>query len=125
MRKLPKFLPRWTALGFDLQISLELGYCGCIEESHIINNVQHYTVCLIFFPTCLLQMKEKIKRTEIQVVLLDALQLLMLSAGTLISLEDRMFPLIIFYYKQDTYCLYVISLLNSIVYIIFFSFLNY
>jgi hypothetical protein len=48
------------------------------------------------------------------VLLLDALQLLMLSAGTLISLEDKMFPLIIFYYKQDTYCLYVINLLNTI-----------
>jgi hypothetical protein len=36
------------------------------------------------------------------VLLLDALQLLMLSAETLISLEDRMFPLLIFYYKRDT-----------------------
>jgi hypothetical protein len=53
-------------------------------------------------------------------LLLDALQLLM-SAGTLISLEDKLFPSNIFYYKQDIYCLYVIYLLNSILYIIFFS----
>jgi hypothetical protein len=48
------------------------------------------------------------------VLLLDARQLLVLSAGTLISLEDIMFPLIIFYYKEDTYCLYVINLLKNI-----------
>jgi hypothetical protein len=30
------------------------------------------------------------------------------SAGTLISLQDKMFPLNTFYYKQDTYCFYVI-----------------
>jgi hypothetical protein len=35
------------------------------------------------------------------VLLLDALQLL-LSAGTLISLGEKMFPLIMFYYKQDS-----------------------
>jgi hypothetical protein len=44
--------------------------------------------------------------------LLDALQLLMLSAETLISLEDKMFPLNIFYYKQDT-GFYVIYLLHK------------
>jgi hypothetical protein len=42
------------------------------------------------------------------VLLLDALKLLMLFAGTLISLEDKMTPMNIFYYKQDTYSLYVI-----------------
>jgi hypothetical protein len=35
------------------------------------------------------------------VLLLDALQLLMLSAETSISLEDKMFPMITFYYKHD------------------------
>jgi hypothetical protein len=40
------------------------------------------------------------------VLLLDAFQLLMLSAGALISLEDKVFPLIIFYYKQDTLLCY-------------------
>jgi hypothetical protein len=41
---------------------------------------------------------------QLNTVLLEALQLLMLSAGTLISLEDKMLPLNIFYLKQDTYC---------------------
>jgi hypothetical protein len=51
------------------------------------------------------------------VLLLDVLQLLLLSAGTLISLEDIMFPLNTFYYKQDTCCLYVIcSELSSGIY---------
>jgi hypothetical protein len=36
------------------------------------------------------------------VLLLDVLQLLMLSAGTLMSLQDIMFHLNIFYCKQDT-----------------------
>jgi hypothetical protein len=36
------------------------------------------------------------------VLLLDVLQLLMLSAGTSMSLEIIMFPLNIFYCKQDT-----------------------
>jgi hypothetical protein len=39
---------------------------------------------------------------EIKNRLLDVLQPLMLSAETLIYLEDRMFPLLIFYYKRDT-----------------------
>jgi hypothetical protein len=39
------------------------------------------------------------------VFLLDARQLLMLSAGTLISLEEKMFLLNIFHYKQDTDCM--------------------
>jgi hypothetical protein len=34
------------------------------------------------------------------VLLLDALQLLMLPAGTLICLKQKMFPSIIFYYKH-------------------------
>jgi hypothetical protein len=59
---------------------------------------------------------------QLKTVLLDVLQLLMLSAGTLISLEDKMVPLIVFYCKQDTYCLYVINVCNSIVCVIFFSF---
>jgi hypothetical protein len=56
------------------------------------------------------------------VLLLDVLQLLMLSAGTLMSLQDKMFHLNIFYYKQDIYCLYDISLRNSIVFL--FKLLN-
>jgi hypothetical protein len=36
------------------------------------------------------------------VVLIDALQLLMLSAETSISLKRKMFSLAIFYYKHDT-----------------------
>jgi hypothetical protein len=59
------------------------------------------------------------------VLLLDTLQLLMLSAGNSISFEDKMSPLNIFYYKQDTHCLYDIYLLNSIVYIIFFHYYYY
>jgi hypothetical protein len=35
----------------------------------------------------------------------------MLSAGTLMSLEDKMFPLNIFYCKQDTVCMLFIYLL--------------
>jgi hypothetical protein len=45
------------------------------------------------------------------VLLLDALQLLMLSAGTLISLEDKMFLLNIFYFKQNTYSMLSIYLI--------------
>jgi hypothetical protein len=93
----------------------------------VLNSVHLFWKRLVFVPLLLnsetllcymfaLQLKT--------VLLLDALQHLMLSAGTLISLEDKMFPLFIFYYKQDTYCLYVISLLDSIMYIIFFSFLT-
>jgi hypothetical protein len=37
------------------------------------------------------------------VLLVDVLQLLMLSAGTLMSLEDKMSPLNIFCYKRDTF----------------------
>jgi hypothetical protein len=37
------------------------------------------------------------------VLLLGALHLLMLSAGTSISLEHKMLPLIIFYYKHDAF----------------------
>jgi hypothetical protein len=59
------------------------------------------------------------------VLLLGVLQLLMLSAGTLISIEDKMFPLNKFYYKQDTYFFYVIYLLNSIVYINVLLLLSY
>jgi hypothetical protein len=45
------------------------------------------------------------------VLLLDGLQLLMLSAGTLISLEDIMFPLNTFYCKQDIVCMLSIYLI--------------
>jgi hypothetical protein len=45
------------------------------------------------------------------VLLLDVLQLLMLSTETLISLEDIMFPLNTFYCKQDTVCMLPIYLL--------------
>jgi hypothetical protein len=45
------------------------------------------------------------------VLLLDVLQLLMLSAGTLISLDDIMFPLNTFCCKQDTVCMLPIYLL--------------
>jgi hypothetical protein len=43
------------------------------------------------------------------VLLLDALQLLILSAGTSISFEDKMFPLNVFYYKQDTGVCYLFT----------------
>jgi hypothetical protein len=57
------------------------------------------------------------------VLMLDALQLLTFSVGTLISIEDKMFPLNIFYYKQDNYCLFVINLVcwHSFVFSFFFS----
>jgi hypothetical protein len=45
------------------------------------------------------------------VLLLDVLQLLMLSAGTLMSLED-MFPLNTFYCKHDTVCMLPICALG-------------
>jgi hypothetical protein len=45
------------------------------------------------------------------VLLLDVLQLLMLSAGTLMSLQDKMFPLNTFHCKQDTVCMLAIYLL--------------
>jgi hypothetical protein len=46
------------------------------------------------------------------VLLLDVLQLLMLSAGTLVTLEVIMFPSNTFYCKQDTICM--LYLLNSL-----------
>jgi hypothetical protein len=45
------------------------------------------------------------------VLLLDVLQLLMLSAGTLMSLEIILFPLNTFYCKQDILCMLPIYLL--------------
>jgi hypothetical protein len=57
------------------------------------------------------------------VLLLDALQLLIFSVGTLISIEDKMFPLNIFYYKQDNYCLFVINLVRWHLFVFFILFL--
>jgi hypothetical protein len=67
------------------------------------------------------------------VVLLDVLQLLMLSAGTLMSLEIIMFSLNTFYCKQDTVCMlpiYLLVCVNNFYFIIiiiiisFYYFIN-
>jgi hypothetical protein len=50
------------------------------------------------------------------VLLLDVLQLLMLSAGTLLSVEDVMFPLNTFYCKQDAVCMLSIYLIVCVLY---------
>jgi hypothetical protein len=54
------------------------------------------------------------------VLLLDVLQLLLLSAGTLISLQDIMFHLNTFYCKQDTTYMLSIYLIICVAYIILF-----
>jgi hypothetical protein len=65
------------------------------------------------------------------ILLLDVLQLLMLSAGTLISLQDIMFPLNAFYCKQDIVCMlsihlivrvHIFSFIITIIIILLFSF---
>jgi hypothetical protein len=80
-----------------------LGYREVQNKTKIIY-IAHYTSILVSLHDTLeiflcsmfaLQLKT--------VLLLDALQLLMLSAGTLISLDDKMPPLNIFYLKQNTY----------------------
>jgi hypothetical protein len=64
------------------------------------------------------------------IIIIIVLQLLMLSAGTLISLEGIMFPLNTFYCKQDTVCMLSIYLIVcvhnlSFIIIIFFVLLFY
>jgi hypothetical protein len=48
---------------------------------------------------------------QLRTVLLDVLQLLMLSAGILISLQDKMFHWNAFYCKQYTVCMLFIYLI--------------
>jgi hypothetical protein len=57
------------------------------------------------------------------VLLLDVLQLLMLSAGTLLSLEIIMFPWNTFYCEHDTVCMlsiYLIVCVQKSIYFILF-----
>jgi hypothetical protein len=57
------------------------------------------------------------------VLLLDVLQLLMLSAGTLMSLEIIMFPWNTFYCEQDTVCMLSIYLIVCVQKSILFYFI--
>jgi hypothetical protein len=59
------------------------------------------------------------------VLLPDVLPLLMLSAGTLMSLEIIMFPLSTFYCKRDTaymLSIYLIICVHNFILLLFFSF---
>jgi hypothetical protein len=57
------------------------------------------------------------------VLLLDVLQLLMLSAGTLMSLEDKMFPWNTFYCEHDTVFMLSIYLIVCVQKSILFHFI--
>jgi hypothetical protein len=79
---------------FLIQVYLGSKFCPSVLETvglHVPTRHLNTFLCSMFA----LQLKP--------VLLLDALQPLMLSAGTVISLENKMSPLNIFYLKQNTY----------------------
>jgi hypothetical protein len=99
---------------FLIQVYLGSKFCPSVMETVGLRVPTRHLLCSTFA----LQLKT--------VLLLDVLQLLMLSAGTLMSLKDKMFHLNAFYCKQDTaYMLstyLIICVHNFILFYFFFSF---